>query len=439
MHCKSCEMLIEEELSAVPHIKKVRADWHSGTAEIRYEGKQPDQEQIDLAIRKAGYEVGQNAPTGFFSRNKEDYRDLGIAFLCLFGLYLILKGLGLNNISFGSSGDLSVPVILLIGLTAGFSTCMAMAGGLVLGVAAKYSEHHPEATPAQKFRPHLLFNSGRVLSYAILGGVLGLLGSVLQLSGTVLGVISIIVGLVMLIMGLQLINIFPWAAKIKFTIPKGVSRALGLKERQHHYSDNNAFLLGALTFFLPCGFTQAMQVYAISTGNFFSGAIVMGAFALGTLPGLLSIGGITAAVKGLFARRFFRFAGLAVIVFALINISNGFGLTGINWSYAAGSSALTLNDPNVTLENGVQVVRMKETAAGYEPNNFTVQAGVPVRWVIDAQAPYSCASTILLSKYGIRKNLTAGENTIEFTPQDSGSLRFSCGMGMYTGSFNVVE
>jgi len=449
MHCKSCEMLIEEELSAVPGVKEVKADWHNSSVEICYEGKHPESKEISTAIAKAGYDIGENEKTGFFSRHPEDYRDLGVALLILFGIYLALKGLGLNSLSFTSSNDLTVPVILLVGLTAGFSSCMALVGGLILGVSAKYSEQHPEATPAEKFYPHLLFNSGRVFSYAILGGLLGLLGSAFQLSVPVLSVITIIVGLIMLLMGLQLINIFPWADKIKFTLPSGIARAFGMKKKQNSYSHNGTFMLGALTFFLPCGFTQAMQVYAVSTGSFFSGAIIMGAFALGTMPGLLSIGGITSTVKGLFARRFFQFAGVAVIAFAVLNISNGLSLAGIDVSFQPSQTAITTTssssnvnsnvDPNVREENGVQVVYMKETGRGYEPNSFTIKKGAPVKWIINAQEPYSCAASLVLSQYNIRKNLVLGENIIEFTPNQVGRVRFSCSMGMYVGAFNVIE
>lgn len=440
MHCKSCEILIEDELDGVKGIKKAKADWRHSEVEIRFEGQQPDEEQINEAVRRAGYEVGKSAKAGFFSRSKDDYKDLGLAFLSLVGFYFILKGLGITNLNINTSSDLTIPVILLVGLTAGFSSCMALVGGLILGVSAKYTEHHPEATPSEKFYPHLLFNSGRVLGYAVLGGVLGVVGSAFQMSGTVLGFITIAVGLLMLVMGLQLINIFPWMEKVKFTLPKGISRTLGMKERQQGYSHNNTFILGALTFFLPCGFTQAMQVYAVSTGNFLSGAIVMGTFALGTMPGLLSVGGLTSAVKGIFAKRFFKFAGLAVIAFSFFNISNGLTLSGVDFAYGKTNDVrIAASDPNVTIENGVQVVHMTETGDGYTPNSFTIKKGLPVKWVIDAQDPYSCASTILLNKYNIRKSLRAGENTITFTPTETGRLRFSCSMGMYTGVFNVVD
>ncbi|PJA87185.1 MAG: heavy metal transport/detoxification protein, partial [Candidatus Moranbacteria bacterium CG_4_9_14_3_um_filter_42_9] len=82
---------------------------------------------------------------------------------------------------------------------------------------------------------------------------------------------------------------------------------------------------------------------------------------------------------------------------------------------------------------------MKELSGGYSPNKFTIKKDIPVRWVIDATAPYSCASSLMIPKLNIQKNLKSGENIIEFTPKETGRLVFSCSMGMYTGVFNVVD
>ncbi|MBI2459569.1 MAG: sulfite exporter TauE/SafE family protein [Parcubacteria group bacterium] len=441
MHCKSCEILVEEQLKAVKGVKKAVVNHRRDLAEIYYHDKSPDPEAIKTAIEKAGYSLGKEETKGWFSKNKADYRELGVAALFLLGLYFMFKGLGLTNINILPSGNdgVTVPLVLLVGLTAGFSTCMALVGGLVLGLSARHNELHPEASAIEKFRPHLFFNLGRIVSYIFLGGLLGLLGSVIQLSNTALGLITIAVGLVMLIMGLQLIEIFPWAHKLKLTLPKGLSRALGIGNHQKEYSHKNSLALGAVTFFLPCGFTQAMQVIAVSTGSFFSGALVMGLFALGTAPGLLAVGGLAAAVKGAFARKFFKFAGLVVLFFAIFNLSNGLNLTGFNLAYGQTKSAVNINDPNVAMENGVQVVRMTQTGNGYSPNSFTIKQGVPVKWIIDAQSQFSCTSGMVMPKYNIRKNLTLGENIIEFTPAETGSIPFSCSMGMYSGVFNVVD
>ncbi len=439
MHCKSCEILVEDNLKEIKGVAEARADYRKGELEITHQGESLDLTLIREAVKKAGYSLGEKEKIGFFSAKKEDYQDLGVAFLFLAGIYFISQSFGLFNFNLGAASEkLTLSMILLIGLTAGFSTCMALVGGLIIGLSAKHNRAHSQATPLEKFRPHLFFNFGRIVGYIFLGGLLGLAGLVLQLSSATLGILTIFIGLVMLVLGFQLIEIFPWVNNLQLTLPKGLAKIFGLGKKDREYSHINSFVLGALSFFLPCGFTQAMQVYAIGTGNFFAGAAVMGLFAIGTMPGLLGIGGLVSAVKGTLARRFFKFAGLVVIVFALFNINNGLGLAGWNFAYDQKRETVA-SDPNVSVENGVQIVRMAETNRGYEPNAFTIKKDLPVRWIIDAQAPYSCAASLVVPKLNIRKNLQAGENTIEFTPTEEGKLKFSCTMGMYTGVFNVVD
>ena len=82
---------------------------------------------------------------------------------------------------------------------------------------------------------------------------------------------------------------------------------------------------------------------------------------------------------------------------------------------------------------------MVQKSNGYSPNSFTIKKGVPVKWIITSQDANTCAASLVVPKLGIKKMLTAGKNTIEFTPNEVGTIRFSCSMGMFTGSFNVVE
>jgi len=443
MHCRSCELLIEEKLKEIEHVIEVYVNYSLGEAVIHHhEANTPNMRSIKRAIAEAGYEVGTPDKLPLLVKDKREYISLGIAFLVLMVLYLVFKSLGLANINFSSNfSSPSWGLIVVIGLVAGFSTCMALVGGLSLGLSAKFAENHPTATSAEKFRPHIFFVIGRILSYALFGGLLGSLGAVFKLSAAVNGIITLLVGAVMLFMGLQLINIFPRLNHFKLSLPKSVSRLFGFNRKKKEYSHKNSMVMGALTFFLPCGFTQAMQLYAVSTGSFSFGALTLGLFALGTAPGLLSVGGVTSLVRGNFKERFFKVAGLAVILFGLFNLNNGYALASLSFSdYSFGSGQeIVVNDPNVTLENGVQIVRMIENNEGYSPNKFSIRKGVPVRWIIDAQAPYSCASSIVIPKLGIQKSLTAGENTIEFTPNEAGKLPFSCSMGMYTGVFNVYD
>jgi plastocyanin domain-containing protein len=203
-------------------------------------------------------------------------------------------------------------------------------------------------------------------------------------------------------------------------------------------------LVGALTFFMPCGFTQAMQLYAMSTGNFLSGALIMGTFALGTAPGLLGIGGLTSAIKGTFARRFFKFAGIVVVSLAVFNISNGLNLTGLIAKFSSSSAkseskASPTSDPNVVEANGKQIVRMTQNSNGYSPNSFTIKKGMPTKWIVNSTDPNSCAASLYSSQLNVRSYLKYGENIFEFTPTEVGRINFSCSMGMYRGYFEVVE
>ncbi len=450
MHCRSCEILICEKLEEIPEIKNAQVSYKKGQALI-YSKTPLDMRAVESAVEEAGYEVGVDDSKDWITRDPAKYRDLAVAFVILLVLYIIAKKLGIASINVGgSSGNpSSLLVVLIIGLTAGISTCMALVGGLVLGISARFSEKHPEATPVQKFRPHIFFVTGRIISYFVLGGVIGLAGKAFQLSGPSLGILTIIVGFVMLTLGAQLTEMFPRLSSGGLTLPPSVAKFFGIKKRhQKEYSHTNSMMTGALTFFLPCGFTQAMQLYAMSTGSFWRGAMIMGAFALGTAPGLLGIGGLTSVIQGAFAKKFFKFAGLLVAALAVFNISNGWNLTGWKVSLpsfssdstkSATSDNNTADDPNVIQKDGVQVVNMTQSSGGYSPNSFTIKKGIPVKWVVNSTDSRTCAASLVFSKFGIRKALKSGENTIEFTPTETGEYKFSCSMGMYRGVFKVVE
>ena len=444
MHCRSCELLIEDELKSISGVKKVDVSHKKACAEVYYANSQLKVEDIDKAVQNAGYQVGFSEKPPIFSTKSEDYMDIIYAAIILFFLFILVDGIGLSKFFAVNPGHPSnLLTVVLIGLTAGFSTCMALIGGIVLGVSARFSQSHSGATAVEKFKPHLFFNLGRIISYTVLGGAIGLLGSFFQFSGTSLGLVTAAVALVMLTLGLQLTGLFPRLKNVGITTPKFIGNLLGIKVKSDkEYSHKNAFLMGASTFFLPCGFTQAMQLYAVSTGSFTAGAAIMGVFALGTAPGLLSIGGLTAAIKGAFAQKFFKFAGVAVSLLAIFNLNNGLNLLGKNpISSIKGlfSSPVSANASDIKIEQGVQIVRMDQTAGGYSPNSFTVSVGVPVRWIITSKDPNTCASSIVSSKLGVRQSLHPGENIIEFTPSEVGTIKFSCSMGMYTGQFKVVD
>lgn len=435
MHCRSCELLLEEKLKDVPRVSSVSVSYTKGIAEIGYASDHPSHKELETAVQEAGYEVGAKEPSTWLSRKKSDYGELAIAGAVLLVLYAITRSLGLFDVSLETK-NVTYSFALIIGLVAGISTCMAIVGGLILGISARHAEIHPEATAWQKFRPHLYFNIGRIGGYALLGGLLGMLGGFFKISGSFQTVLTLVVGIAMVVLGLKLTGISPRLKESSLTLPASLAKILGIGRHQKEYSHTSAMITGALTFFLPCGFTQAMQLASVNSGSFGNGALIMGLFALGTAPALLSIGGLTSVIKGVVAKRFYIVVGLAVFLFGLFNVNNALTLLGVTSEPTPTINSSKNSTPQV---DGFQVIRMTQQNAGYVPNRFTVNKGIPVKWIITSESPYSCAASISMPSMNIHQGLQAGENIFTFTPTQVGRLPFSCSMGMYRGAFTVIE
>lgn len=456
MHCRSCEILLEKNISQIEGVGKVEVSYKKGVAEVEFAHGAPQDAAIAKVVNEAGYSLGQAGKLPWFSRDGDTWLDIMLGVSALVMLFMagelfgIFDGIGT---AFGSAP--TYPIVLVIGLTAGISTCMAMVGGLVAGFSASYAEKHQYATRWERFKPNLFFNAGRLASYTVLGGAMGALGSAVKLSTGFTGLLVAAAGMVMLYLGLKLTGISPKLSNLSLALPKKLGRALGMKDQNKDYSHKEALIGGALTFFLPCGFTQAMQIYAVTTGSFTSGALIMFLFALGTLPGLLGVGALTSVLKGTPARIFFRFVGLVVLALGVMNIANGYNLSGIDIqlpSFASAASACPVGaacpasgggggsgGQLAPVENGEQVVNMTQSASGYSPNSFTVKVGVPVKWIINATNAYTCSASIRMPAYNIAQFLRSGQNVITFTPTQTGNIRFTCGMGMYSGNFEVVN
>ena len=441
MHCRSCEILIEEKVGQIPGVSKVTADSKKGQLLIESKNEVSD-ETISKKIKETEYRLSKSK-AGTKVAPDYDYRNFMIALL-IFGTLLIV-GYETNIINIFSAKPKigsSIITVFLVGLAAGFSTCMAVVGGLVLGISSKYSNQHPDLKPLQKIKPQLIFNLGRIVLFSIFGGILGLGGSVLQLSGFSLAIITLILGIYLLFLGIKLLGFFPNLID-RLTLPKSISKKFKIGEKSNQvYTNTNAFALGGLTFFLPCGFTQAVQVFALASGKFTTGAIMMGVFALGTTPGLITIGSLSAFLKeGNISKIFFKTVGLLLIFLACINLGHGLTQAGVTIPKLESNqkSAQSDNDPeSAPVVDGKQIIKMDQFATKYSPNYFVLKRGIPTKWLITANDIGSCSSFLTVPELNIKKFLDQKENVIEFTPEQVGKIRFSCSMGMYSGTFEVI-
>ncbi len=462
MTCASCEVLIERSLKNVSGVKNV----HVSRAAEKVVVECSDDvklEQLQQAVKEKGYTltVG-SSPTKSHSSSdeskKKHYKEIGAVLVFIFAAYLLLQQFDLFPKGLGVTDNMSYGFVFVLGLVAATSTCLAVSGGLLLALVGKFNEKYTSATKAEKFQPHLYFNIGRIISYAVLGALIGLVGSALTLSSVVTGVITIAASILMIIVGLQLLHLFPILDRIQIKMPKSIAHKLydASSQQQNPQSKSKlklkSFLFGSGTFFLPCGFTQALQLYVLGKGDWITGGLTMLFFALGTLPGLLSVGAISSLSKGSFQRYFKTFSAVLIIVLGVMNLPSGWTLTGATIGFnldsynipeVNGQNVPTSNLPlkeDVNAAGGKQVIEMKVVGFDYLPDTFTLQQGVPVEWRINGDGAQGCAQVISVPSLGITQRLSKGQPTIiTFTPQKKGQIKFSCSMGMAgPGMFTVI-
>lgn len=435
LHCKACEILVEEKMLEIPGIVAARVSHKKAELEIDYDNNLPDRDSIKQNLEKIGYSMKDEKLSNANHQEKK-WKNLGIALLITLLLLLALKISGLANLTNTiNPSTMSWAAIVIIGLIAGVSTCMALVGGMAIALGAKYARANPGANRLEKFLPHLYFNLGRILGFFLLGGVLGKIGSIFKLSFSLSAWITLLIGFIIIFLGLQILDIFPSLNKIGFSLPKKMAKASHLVKKNNNHHILAAFAAGPLSFFLPCGFTQSMQIYALSTGTFLNGAIVMSLFAIGTAPGLLSLGGLVSLLKNKKTGVFFKTAGLIIILFGIFNVSNAYKFLHLN---AVSDSSIT-KELSTKSKDESQVIYMEQSNRGYVPKNLTVELNRPVKWIINSTNPYSCASSLIVPSLKINKQLTKGENIIEFRPVKVGIINFSCSMGMYRGSIEVIN
>lgn len=320
MHCPACVMLTESELKEDSRVVSAKSDLAMRTVEIIGDFGSMSAPEIakELSTLLSEYSLemeGQEKDILWKEFTIAIPIALGFAFL-----FVLLQKIGIVNLV--DASNVTYGTAFVIGIIASLSTCMAVVGGLLLSMSATFAKE------GDTTRPQILFHIGRIVAFFILGGVIGAIGSAFQLGITGTFVIGIIIGLVMLILGLNLLDIFHWTKRLTPSMPKFLgAKTLTLAKLNHTFIPA---LVGILTFFLPCGFTQSMQIYTLSTGNFLQGGLTMLAFSLGTLPVLALLSFSSFRIQGSkYSGIFFKSAGLIVILFALFNILNS--LVAIGW------------------------------------------------------------------------------------------------------------
>ncbi len=331
-------------------------------------------------------------------------------------------------------------LVFLTGLTSGGVTCAAMQGGLLASIIANQKKDQVKAGFGKDdYLPVAAFLTTKLISHVILGFFLGWLGSRVELSLGARLFFQTLAALFMLATAMNLLNIHPLFRYLAIQPPKFAYRFI----KASSLSLFAPALFGVLTILIPCGVTQAMEVLAITSGNPVNGALIMGSFVLGTAPMFVMIGLATARFSETWRHHFLRAAALLLILMSLYSI-NGV-LTALDSPYSVERIVSVLrtplgsSSPLTPVIEGVQKVTINITNTGYNPRTFTVKTGIPVELKVMAGEVYSCATAFTFKAFGINAYVKPNTNQIfTFTPTKKGLYTFSCSMGMYSGTMEVI-
>ncbi len=323
----------------------------------------------------------------------------------------------------------------ITGLTSGGISCVAVQGGL-LTTAITNDENSKNNKSTV-----LAFLVSKTVAYTLLGLILGLIGSLLVITPKMSAIFQVFIGIFLLATAGRILNLHPIFRYFVLTPPKSI-----YKIAKNQSKNRNLFApiaLGALTILMPCGVTQAMMIVALGTASPVQSALIMLAFVLGTSPVFFALGiSLTKLIK----YKAFNFISAAVItVFAIISLNSAMGLFGSvhtlqnYWGVITGNIKVQQVE-SASIEKGFQNATITVLNNGYKSDVTTLKAGIPVHLKIVTNNIFSCARAFTIPSLNISKILPAtGEETIDFTPTKLGRLAYSCSMGMYTGSFNIIE
>lgn len=417
MTCDHCKIKITKSLEKIDNIKNITFDGH--IAEIQY-SKNINKNKIVSYITGADYYTNLKMIS---DDKKKLKRNISVGELFKIIGVLVLISILLNNL-FGVNIFNMIPVIdskttyamlFVTGLLTSIH-CISMCGAINLAACSSITKN---------FKKPILYNLGRLTSYTLLGGIIGLFGSVFQINVYVQGIIIMVAAIFMFLMALNMMGMINFSVKLK--TPKVFS---GLRTK-------GPYMVGLLNGLMPCGPLQSMQVYALSTGSFIYGALSMFLFCLGTIPLMLFVGMVSNFMNNDHRKKLNKISTVLILILSLVMLNRGLLGMGVDIS--------NIFKPNYDnylkseIIDDYQVIEFDLSYSGYE--DIVIQKGVPVKIIINASSTSltGCNNAIRINAFDITKDLNVGENIIEFTADKAGTYTYTCWMGMLKNNIVVVD
>lgn len=420
MDCISCETVLHDALEAVPTIKVLSLTHKTGKMTFEYKSS-ADLEKLETILKEHNYTLREEWKTKSENNKRESIVNQFVIWsLVLVALYAFMQ-LDLTKYLGDYGPNMWFWVAFLVGLVACGSSCLAVTGGIVVS----YMESLENKTRASIVKTQVLFHIGRLVAFIWWWALLGIIWKSFAISSGVNGFIMMLVGLILAYVGLQIFGIVPSISKRGFHLPSWIDRTI--KKHQH---PSYAPIVWFLTFFLPCGFTQSMQLFAMQSGSATQWAMILGAYALGTIPLLLWLW----LSAGYFKEKLASFnkvvAGL-LVVFGLITFSNGYTL--FQWN----SPIMGIR---ATTQSNIEKLSRKHLGNTLEPKNIAAKVGQDYQIIINpTRDGIGCKSSIRLPDgtfQNVRQNSPISFN---FKADKAGTYTLSCPMWSPHGSIVVSE
>jgi sulfite exporter TauE/SafE/plastocyanin domain-containing protein/copper chaperone CopZ len=418
MHCTTCEGRIARKLGKMDGVIEAKANYAQGFVVVEYDTDRCSLDQLKQAIQDVGYTIGSTP-------KYEKIVGILIIFVAVFLLGNITDAYDIDS---RLKENVSYFMLFVIGLFTSLH-CVGMCGGLMLSQSiGKEGDSKLSA-----ILPAVSYNAGRILSYTLLGGIVGAIGSVISFSLSLKAGLTVFAGVFMIAMGLNMAG---------FSMFRNIQIKLPWSKCTSENKSRAPFSVGFLNGLMPCGPLQTMQLYALGSGSALKGAMAMFIFAVGTAPLMLVFGSVTGFLSKGYTQKILKFSGVLVLALGIIMADRGLAMAGVE---IPGMSLLRSNTVQgsaaikAEIKDGVQIIRISANSKGYVPNVLFVQKGIPVKWIIDGEQINSCNNELIVPTLKIEKPLQSGENVIEFVPTDAKEVGFSCWMGMIRGVIKVVD
>lgn len=445
--CGSCAEIIKRQALKAEGVKEVEFDYPTETGYVTFDKNKTNIDVILYKIEEKGYKCYiLDKVDKEKNSEKNEAKILGWMFaitgILIAGYFIfnLVDTIQLPQIS----QNMGYWLLFAVGLLTGFH-CVAMCGGFVVSYTAKDAQEGRKSHVS-----HIMYGLGKTISYTVIGAGFGLLGSIIAFTPVMRGAAGIIAGTFLILFGLKMLNIFPILRKIQLKTPRSIAKFVGTRSQ-----NSSPLVIGLLNgLMIACGPLQAIYIMAAGTGSMLEGAKLLFVFALGTLPVMLGFGYFTSFISSKMTHKILKASGAIVIVLGLIMLNNGMVLTGAGYDIKSLTTkfnpANTITNPTnpqtstvsqklPLMNNGYQEIRMDVKADGYYPDTFVLKKGVPVRWIINGKELTGCNKGIQVPKLGLSFDIKPGEQTIEFTPTESGTIAWSCWMGMIPGQFIVKD